>query len=58
MSKKIRKIKTASVNGEIHFIYEETCSCRWVVEKDACDEIEARKASKYEASKPIYLVRE
>jgi hypothetical protein len=58
MSKKFRKIRSASANGEVHFIYEETCSCNWVVEKEVCDEFEARKFSKHEASKPIYLVRE
>lgn len=56
--KKFRKIKSVSANGEVHFIYEETCSCRWMVEKEACDEFEAKKVSKHEASKPIYLVRE
>jgi len=58
MSKKYRKIGSVSANGEIHFIYEETCSCKWVVETEACDEFEAKKFSKHEASKPIYLVRE
>lgn len=58
MSKKFIKTKSASVNGEIHFIYEETCSCKWMVEKEACDEFEARRVSKHEALKPIFLVRE
>ena len=58
MTKKSMKIRSVSENGEIHFIYEETCSCKWVVEKEMCDEFEARKFSKHEASKPIYLVRE
>jgi len=58
MSRKIGKNKSASANGEIHFIYEETCSCKWIVEKEACDECEARRVSKHEASKPIFLVRE
>ena len=58
MSKKFRKNKSASPNGEIHFIYEETRSSKWVVEKEACDEFEARRVSKLEALKPIYLIRE
>jgi hypothetical protein len=58
MSKKFRKNKSASVNGEIHFIHEETYSCKWVVGKEACNEIEARRITKHEALKLIFLVRE
>lgn len=58
MSKKLRKIRLTSKNGDIHFIYENLCSSKWVIEKEDCDEIEARKASKDEASKPLFLVRE
>jgi len=58
MSKRFRKNKSASANGEIHFVYVESCSCKWVVEKEACDESEARRVSKHEALKPIFLVRE
>jgi len=57
MSKKMRKIRLASTNGDIHFIYENDCSSKWIIEKDDFDEIEARKVSKDEASKPLFLVR-
>ena len=58
MSRKFRKNNSASANGEMHFVYEESCSCKWVVEKEACDESEARRVSKHEALKPIFLMRE
>jgi hypothetical protein len=58
MSKRLRKIRSTSKNGDIHFIYDENCSSKWVVENGDCDEFEARKASKLEASKPLLLVRE
>ena len=58
MSRKFIKDKSASANGEIHFVYEETCSCKWVVEKEVCDEFEARKVSKHEASKPLFITHE
>ena len=58
MSKKLRKIRLTSTNDDAHFIYEDLCSSRWVIEKADCDEFEARKISKGEASKPLFLVRE
>jgi len=58
MSKKFKKKRLSSANGEIHFIHEETCLCKWMVEKEDCDEFEARRVSKHEASKPLFLVRE
>ena len=58
MSKKLKKIRLASTNSDIHFIYENLCSSRWVIEKEDCDELEARRVSKDEASKPLFLVRE
>ena len=58
MSKKFRRDRFVSADGEMHFVYEQSCSCEWVVEKEACDECEARRVSKSEASKPLFLVRE
>ena len=58
MSKKLRKIKFTSENGDMHFIYDENSSSKLVVENGDCDEYEARKVSKLEASKPLLLVRE
>jgi len=58
VSKKFRKTMSVSANGEMHFIHEETCSCKWMVVKEACDEFEARRITKHEALKPIFLVRE
>ena len=58
MSKRFKKTKSVTANGEIHFIHEESYSSKWVVEKEACDEAEARRVSKHEALKPIYLMRE
>ncbi len=57
MSKKLRKIRLTSRNGDLHFVYEDLCSSKWVIEQGACDEFEARKVSKGEASKPLFLVR-
>jgi len=58
MSKKLRKIKPISTDGDIHFIYEKSCSCKWIVENRYCDEFEARRVSKVEALKPLLLLRE
>jgi len=58
MSKKLIKIRLTSKNGDVHFIYENMVSSKWVIEKEDFDEIEARKVSKDEASKPLFLVRE
>lgn len=58
VSKKFRKSRFGSTNGEIQFVYEEHCSREWVVEKEACDESEAREISKHGVSKPLFLVRE
>jgi hypothetical protein len=58
MSKKLRKIRLTSTNGDIHFIYDNLFSSKWVIEKEDCDEFEARRVSKGEASKPLFLVRE
>ena len=58
MRKKFRKNRFDSTHGEIHFVYEEHCSCEWMVEKEACDEFEARKFSKHEASKPLFITHE
>ena len=58
MSKKLRKIRLTSTNGDIHFIFEDANSSKMTVGKDDCDEFEARAVSKHEASKPLFLVRE
>lgn len=58
MSKRLRKTRLTSTNGDIHFIFEDDNSSKMTVEKDDCDEIEAREVSKHEASKPLFLVRE
>jgi hypothetical protein len=58
MSKRLKRRRSSSANGEVHFICEETSSCKWMVEKEDCDEFEARRSSKHEASKPLFLVRE
>jgi hypothetical protein len=55
MSKQLRKIRLTSTNSDLHFIYEESCSCKWVVEKEVGDEVEAREFSKHEASKPLFI---
>ena len=52
---RLRKIKLTSTNGDLHFIYEDLCSSKLVVRKDDCDECEARKVSKHEASKPLFI---
>jgi len=59
MSKKLRKIRLTSTDGELHFIYKECCCLPgWIVEKKSVDEFEARKVSKLEALKPLHLIRE
>ena len=58
MSKKFRKERFVSTVGEVHFVYEEHCSCEWVVEKEVCDECEARRFSKQQASKPLFITHE
>ena len=58
MSRKLKRIRLASTNGDVHFIYEDLWSSKWVIEKEDFDEFEARKVSKDEASKPLFLVRE
>jgi|GEM_PF-1541502 len=58
MSKKLRKVRLTSTNGEIHFIYEERCLSEWLIEELDCDEFEAKRVSKLEAFKPLLLVRE
>lgn len=58
MSKKLRKIRLASTNGEIHYIYEDCHLSECLVEGLDCDECEARRASRLEASKPLLLIRE
>ena len=58
MSKRLRKTRLTSTNSDIHFIFEDDNSSKMTVEKDDCDEFEARKVSKHEASKPLFLVRE
>ena len=58
MSKKLRKIRLTSTNGDIHFIFDNLCSSKWLIERGDCDESEARRVSKGEASKPLFLVRE
>ena len=58
MSMKFRKDRFVSADGEMHFVYEALCSCEWVAEKEVCDECEARKYSKHEASKPLFIIHE
>lgn len=58
MAKKLRKIRLTSTNGEIHFIYEDRCLSEWLIEEFDCDEFEAKRTSKIEASKPLLLIRE
>lgn len=58
MSKNSRRKSFVSTDGEIHFVYEEHCLCDWVVGKNECDEFEARKVSKHEASKPLFITHE
>lgn len=58
MSKRLRKTRLTSTNGDIHFIFEDDNSSKTTVEEDDCDEFEAREVSKHEASKPLFLVRE
>jgi hypothetical protein len=58
MSKRLRKTRLTSTNGDIHFIFEDDNSSKMKVEKYDCDEFEAREVSKHEASKPLFLVRE
>jgi hypothetical protein len=59
MSRKLKKIRFTSTNGDLHYIYEEYCCLpEWIVENKSCDEVEAKKVSKREALKPLYLIRE
>jgi hypothetical protein len=55
---KEEKDKSASTGGEIHFIYTECCASKWLNEDNNCDEPEAKRVSKLEALKPLYLIRE
>jgi hypothetical protein len=58
MSRKLKRIRLTSTNGDVHFIYEDDLRLsKWVIEKEGFDEFEARKVSKGEASKPLFLVR-
>ncbi len=57
MSKKLRKIRLTSTNGDVHFISEELCLSEWLIEELDCDEFEAKRTSKLEASKPLLLIR-
>ena len=58
MPKKLRKIRLTSTNGDIHFIYEEHCLSKWLIEDKDCNELEAKRESKLEALKPLLLIRE
>jgi hypothetical protein len=58
MSKKLRKIRLTSTNGDVHFIFDTLFSSKWLIEGGDFEESEARKVSKGEASKPLFLVRE
>jgi len=59
MSKKLKTIRFTSTNGDLHYIYHEYCCLpEWIVENKSIDEFEARKVSKHEASKPLFLFRE
>lgn len=55
MSDKFNKIRLTSTNGDFHFICKEYCLSDWIVEDIELDEIEAKRASKVEASKPLLL---
>ncbi len=57
ISNKLNKIKLASTNGDIHFINKEDCLSDWFIEDKEFDEIDAKRVSKLEASKPLLLVR-
>ncbi len=52
-----KPIKSESVNGEIHFIFQEG-STRESAYNKKCDEAEAIRITKKEASKPLLLLRE
>ena len=58
MSKRLRKTRLTSTKDDIHFIFKDDDSSEMTVEKDDCDQFEAREVSKHEASKPLFLVRE
>ena len=55
MSDKLSKIRLAATNGDVHFIYKKNCLSDWIVEDKDFDEIEAKRVSKLEASKPLLL---
>jgi len=57
VSKKLRIIRPTSTNGDIHVIFDETCPSKWIIGNKCSDEFEAKKESKLEASKPLYLSR-
>ena len=56
ISNKLKKIKLTSTNGDVHFINKEDCCLsNWIIEDKEIDEMEAKKVSKLEASKPLHL---
>jgi hypothetical protein len=58
MAKELRRIRLTSTNGEMHYVYKEYCCLpEWIIESKGCNELEAKKDSKLEASKPLYLSR-
>ena len=57
MSEKLREIRLASTNGEIHCICKECCTSEWLIEDKEFNEEEAKRVSKLEASKPLLLFR-
>jgi hypothetical protein len=59
LAKELRRIRLTSTNGEIHYVYKEYCCLpSWIIENKVSDELQAKKDSKLEALKPLYLIRE
>ncbi len=57
MSNRLSKIRFTTTNGDVHFIYKKNCISDWIVEDKDFNEIEAKRVSKLEASKPLLLMR-
>jgi len=58
IKRKLRIVKLNSLNGEVHFIVEESCAPKFPLNSKKYIEIEAIKVTKKEASKPFLLLRE